>query len=80
MTSLVHLSVISPIDDSQTEPESDLIDDDKTEPETQYSERENSPSGSKGCPKINVSYGEDAVTGLIILVSGVTEWRAQEPL
>lgn len=73
MTSLVHPSLVSPIDDSQTEPESDLIDDDKTEPETQYSEQINPPSGgSNGCPNINVSHGEDAVTGLILLVSGAT--------
>jgi len=61
----IHLSVDSPTDDSQTEPESDFIDDDSTEPETQCSERI-SPSVSKGCPKINVSHGGDAVPWLII--------------
>ena len=74
MTSLINPSLVSPIDDSQTEPESDLIDDDKTESETQYSERTNTP---KGCPKINVSHGGGAVTGLSILATGAAMRRAQ---
>ncbi len=63
MTSLINPSVVSPIDDNQTEPESDLIDDDKTESETQYSEPTNAPPVSRGCPKINVSHGGDVVHG-----------------
>jgi len=57
---VIQLFVVSPVDDSQTEPESDFIDDNKTEPETQYSERILPPSASKGSPKVNVSHGEDA--------------------
>ena len=67
---LIRPSVVSSIDDSQTESESDLSDNDKTEPETQYSERIYPPSGSKGCPNINVSHDEVAASGLIIPVSG----------
>jgi hypothetical protein len=71
VTFLVHLSVVPPTDDSETEPESD---DDKTEPETQCSERI-SPAFpvpvSKEYPKINVSHGEGAYPpGLIVPTSG----------
>lgn len=79
-TFLIRPSLVSPIDDSQTEPESDLSDDDKTELETQYSGRISPSSGSKGCPNINVGHNEVAVSGLIILVSGAPVWRTQGSL